>query len=70
MKIPGFLRTWLGAVTLLSVAGVPGTHLLAAPGDLDLSCDPGSGINGPVRAVVIQPDRKLRLSLLGPGIYG
>src|ERR1051326_1412345 len=31
----------------------------AAPGDLDLSFDPGSGVNGPVNAIVAQPDGKV-----------
>ena len=30
-----------------------------APGDVDLSFDPGSGINGTVNAMVLQPDGKL-----------
>lgn len=30
-----------------------------AAGDLDLSFDPGSGVNGPVHAVVVQPDGKV-----------
>lgn len=34
----------------------------AAPGDVDLSFDPGSGINGPVRAVAVQPDGKVIIS--------
>jgi uncharacterized delta-60 repeat protein len=31
----------------------------AAPGDVDLSFDPGSGVNGKVSAVAVQPDGKL-----------
>src|SRR5689334_20158732 len=31
----------------------------AAAGDVDLSFDPGSGINGEVRAIVLQPDGKV-----------
>src|SRR5580765_1862211 len=30
-----------------------------APGDVDLSFDPGSGVNGLVKAVVVQPDGKV-----------
>src|ERR1044071_2845975 len=30
-----------------------------AAGDVDLSFDPGSGVNGPVNAVVVQPDGKV-----------
>jgi uncharacterized delta-60 repeat protein len=35
------------------------SHTNAAPGDVDLSFDPGSGINGAVRAVAVQPDGKV-----------
>ncbi len=31
-------------------------HSHAAPGELDLSFDPGSGVNGPVTSLVVQPD--------------
>src|SRR5687767_11841473 len=31
----------------------------AAPGDLDLSFDPGSGVNGAVNTVALQPDGKI-----------
>jgi len=31
----------------------------AAPGDVDLSFDPGSGVNGTVNAVAVQPDGKV-----------
>ena len=31
----------------------------AAPGDVDLSFDPGSGVNGPVQTILVQPDGKM-----------
>ena len=34
-------------------------HAHGAAGDVDLSFDPGSGVNGGVRAVVLQPDGKM-----------
>ncbi len=34
-------------------------HSHAAPGDVDLSFDPGSGVNGSIRAIAVQTDGKL-----------
>jgi uncharacterized delta-60 repeat protein len=34
-------------------------HAHAAPGDVDLSFDPGSGVNGTVNAMALQPDGKI-----------
>ena len=37
-------------------------HTQAAPGDVDLSFDPGSGVNGTVNTVLVQPDGKVIIS--------
>ena len=37
-------------------------HLHAAPGDVDLSFDPGSGVNGVVNTLAAQPDGKVLIS--------
>ena len=47
------------ALSLLLLIGALGNDSSAAPGDVDLSFDPGSGVNGPVNAVVLQPDGKV-----------
>ena len=55
----GRMRTLLGRMVIVSVL----TLLLdasGAPGDLDLTFDPGSGIDSYVYAVAVQPDGKLR----------
>ena len=31
-------------------------HSLGTAGDVDLSFDPGSGVNGQINALVVQPD--------------
>ena len=59
MKKSRLVRTVLWAATLLlSLSGL-NLHSHAAAGDVDLSFDPGSGVNGPVNAVVLQPDGKV-----------
>src|ERR1043165_5455209 len=47
------------ALSLLLLIGALGNDSSAAPGDLDLSFDPGSGVNEGVKAMAIQPDGKL-----------
>jgi len=47
------------ALSLLLLIGALGNSSFAAPGDVDLSFDPGSGVNGPVNAVAVQPDGKV-----------
>ena len=59
MKKSYSLRTIILAGSVLLQLGTLGFHSLAAPGDVDLSFDPGSGINGEVRAMALQPDGKL-----------
>ena len=46
------------ALSLLLLIGALGNDSSAAPGDVDLSFDPGSGVNGAVNAVAVQPDGK------------
>jgi hypothetical protein len=48
------------ALFLPIVLFAAGAH--AAPGEVDLSFDPGSGVNGTVNAVVVQPDGKLLIA--------
>ena len=50
-------RTLVSALLLQLAALCFRAH--AAPGDVDLSFDPGSGVNGTVHAVVVQPDGKV-----------
>jgi hypothetical protein len=50
-------RTCVLSVALLT--GTLNSNSIAASGDVDLSFDPGSGVNGPVYAVVMQPDGKV-----------
>src|SRR5438309_3834867 len=57
MKAPLSLR-----IAVLSVA--PLLRVLAAPGDVDLRFDPGSGIDSPPAAVAVQPDGKV---IIGSG---
>jgi uncharacterized delta-60 repeat protein len=53
-----FVGTLHAAGLLLLIAAL--THdALAASGDLDPSFDPGSGVNGPVYAIAVQPDGKV-----------
>ncbi len=60
MKIPRLIRTFLLAVTLLRGPGVFCIQAHGAmAGDVDLSFDPGSGVNGTVRAIALQPDGKM-----------
>lgn len=47
----------LAALCLLWVSVLP--IVKAAPGDIDLSFDPGSGVDNAVRAIVLQPDGKI-----------
>ena len=49
----------LRALTLLLVIGALSNNLPAAPGDVDLSFDPGSGVNGSVTALAVQSDGKV-----------
>jgi uncharacterized delta-60 repeat protein len=47
------------AVSVLLCGGVLCTNSSAAPGEVDLSFDPGSGVNGGVKAMAIQPDGRV-----------
>jgi len=64
MKESKWSATHVRAVSLLLLIGALNSNSSAAPGDLDLSFDTGSGINGPVltipvRTVALQPDGKI-----------
>ncbi len=58
MKELKWLATRVRAVSLLLWIGVFTNNSFAASGDLDLSFDTGSGINGAVGAVAVQSDGK------------
>jgi len=59
MKMPNLIRiTLLNCCLLLSWSALC-SHAQAAPGEVDLSFDPGSGVNGSVTAVRVQPDGKV-----------
>ena len=57
MKIRSQIQT-IAAAILLTTLMIP-RPLRAAPGDVDLSFDPGSGVNGQVISVALQPDGKV-----------
>ena len=53
------VRTIILAGSLLLQLNTLCFHSRGAAGDVDLSFDPGSGVNGPVNAVLVQPDGKV-----------
>jgi uncharacterized delta-60 repeat protein len=59
MKKSISVRTIILAGSLLLQLSTLCFHSRGAAGDVDLSFDPGSGINGPVAAVALQPDGKM-----------
>src|SRR5436190_21931780 len=59
MKKLYFVRTIILAGSLLLQLNTLCFHSRGAPGDVDLSFDPGSGVNGEVNAIVVQPDGKV-----------
>src|SRR3989442_13493134 len=59
MKESKCSATQLRAVGFLLLIGALNNNSSAAPGDVDLSFDPGSGVNGAVSAFAVQPDGKV-----------
>jgi uncharacterized delta-60 repeat protein len=59
MKKSKSSATHICAMSFLFLIGALGNDLSAATGDVDLSFDPGSGVNGPVYAVALQLDGKV-----------
>src|SRR5437867_3316898 len=59
MKKSKWSATHFRALSLLLLIAALAHTSSAAPGDVDLSFDPGSGVNGPVSAVAVQPDGKV-----------
>jgi hypothetical protein len=59
MKESKWSATHIRALSLLLLIGALSNGSHAAPGDVDLSFDPGSGVNGTVQAFAVQPDGKL-----------
>ena len=59
MKKQYLIRTLILAGSLLLQLSTLCFHSRGAAGDVDLSFDPGFGVNGPVNAVVVQPDGKV-----------
>ena len=75
MKKPNLIRTILLAGSLLLQLSTLCFHSHAAPGDVDLSFDPGSGVTNPVSVVVVQPEGKVLIGgpltfLNGTNRYG
>src|SRR6188508_698722 len=59
MKKLNLVRALTLAGSLLLQLSTLCIHSRGAAGDVDLSFDPGSGVNGTVSAVVVQPDGKV-----------
>jgi uncharacterized delta-60 repeat protein len=59
MNKTNYIRTIILAGGLLLQVSTLGFHSHGAAGDVDLSFDPGSGVNGTVNAVVVQLDGKV-----------
>jgi uncharacterized delta-60 repeat protein len=59
MKKSFSVRTIILAGSLLLQLNTLCFHSRGAAGDVDLSFDPGSGVNGPINAVAVQPDGKV-----------
>jgi uncharacterized delta-60 repeat protein len=59
MKKLNLVRTIILAGSLLLQLNTLCFQASGAAGDVDLSFDPGSGVNGPVTAVALQPDGKV-----------
>ena len=59
MKKPFSVRTIILAGSLLLQLNTLCFQSRGAPGDVDLSFDPGSGVNGPVNTVAVQPNGKV-----------
>jgi uncharacterized delta-60 repeat protein len=59
MKTSNRIRTIVLAGSLLLQLSTLCFHSHGAAGDVDLSFDPGSGVNGTVRSIAVQPDGKV-----------
>jgi uncharacterized delta-60 repeat protein len=59
MKKTNLVKTFALTVSLLLQLSTPCFQSHGAAGDVDLSFDPGSGINGTVTALALQPDGKM-----------
>src|SRR5580765_1196818 len=59
MKKTNLIRAIVLTGSLLLQLGALCFHSRGAAGDVDLTFDAGSGVNGPVNAVVVQPDGKV-----------
>ncbi len=59
MKNQNLVRTIILAGSLWLQTGTLCFHSRGAAGDVDLSFDPGSGVNGTVNAIAVQPDGKV-----------
>ncbi len=70
MKKSHSVRTIILAGSLLLQLSTLCFHSRGAAGDVDLSFDPGSGVNGPVDAVVVQPDGKVIIAGLFTTVKG
>src|SRR5688572_33126814 len=59
MKKSNLVRAFTLAALFLAQLSTLCFQSRGAAGDVDLSFDPGSGVNGPVQAVAVQPDGKM-----------
>ena len=59
MRLSPLFRTLARTACLLLQLSTLTSRAHAAPGDVDLSFDPGAGVNGPVTAMALQPDGKV-----------
>jgi uncharacterized delta-60 repeat protein len=59
MKNSNPIKTLLFAACLLLQLSALCLHSRGAPGDVDLSFDPGSGVNNTVNVIAVQPDGKV-----------
>ena len=61
--------THICALSLLLLIGTLGNDSSAAPGDVDLSFDPGSGVNGGVKAMAQKAaEWRQQLASFGNGV--
>jgi hypothetical protein len=59
MKKSKSVATHIRTLSLLILIGALNNNSSAEPGDVDLSFDPESGVNGTVNAAVVKPDGKV-----------
>jgi hypothetical protein len=69
MKESKWLATHVRAVSFLLLVAAFANTSLAAPGDVDLSFDPGSGVNGEIKAMAQKAaEWRQQLASFGNGV--